>query len=201
MTKADLKKDLKAHYHARRSPELTETAEMRFLMVDGAGDPNSAPAYTDAVGTLYAAAYRIKFLEKAAGRDFVVPPLEGLWWADDMEVFLAGSRDEWQWTMMIALPGSVPEEVVDGALGALRDAADPPPAIGSLRFEPFAEGRSAQILHVGPYADEEPTIEHLHVFIEDEGLRRRGKHHEIYLGDPRRTAPERLRTIIRQPVA
>jgi hypothetical protein len=201
MTKADLKKDLKAHYRATGEPGLADIGELRFLMVDGAGDPNSAPGYADAVGTLYAAAYRIKFLEKAAGRDFVVPPLEGLWWAEDMDAFLDGSRDEWQWTMMIALPGSVPAEVIDGALGALRDGDEPPPAIDLLRAERFAEGRAAQILHVGPYADEEPTIERLHAFIDEEGLQRRGKHHEIYLGDPRRTAPERLRTIIRQPVA
>jgi hypothetical protein len=199
--KTDLKRTLKAHYTAGREPELVDIDEVQFLMVDGEGDPNTAPGYAAALGALYATAYKVKFLEKAAGRDFVVPPLEGLWWAADMDAYLDGDRDAWEWTMMIALPDTVAPSVVEGAVAGILGGEDPPPAAGDLRLERYAEGRSAQILHLGPYAGEEPTIRRLHDFIDSEGLRRRSRHHEIYLNDPRRTVPERLRTIIRQPVA
>jgi hypothetical protein len=199
--KTDLKRTLKAHYTARREPGLVDIGEVQFLMIDGAGDPNTSPEYAAAVGALYATAYKVKFLEKAAGRDFVVPPLEGLWWAADMDAYPEDARDAWEWTMMIALPDTVAPSVVEGAVTGILSDDDPPRVVEALRLERYAEGRSAQILHLGPYAEEEPTIRRLHYFIDVEGLRRRGRHHEIYLSDPRRTAPERLRTIIRQPVA
>jgi hypothetical protein len=189
--KVDLKKDRRDLYSPGKEPALIEVPPMQFLMVDGRGDPNAAPEYREAVGSLYGTAYRLKFSSKEAGADFVVPPLEGLWWAADMDVFLEGARDAWQWTMMIAVPG-----IVDDDLAAeVARASDP------VRLDHYEEGRSAQVMHVGPYAAEAPTIERLHRYIEESGLERRGLHHEIYLSDPRRTAPERMRTVIRQPVA
>ncbi|MCB2224064.1 MAG: GyrI-like domain-containing protein [Actinobacteria bacterium] len=198
--KIDLKRARKHHYSATQEPALVDIGDVAFLMVDGAGDPNTSDDYAEALGVLFKVAYTVKFREKAAGRDFVVAPLEGLWWAPDMDAFIAGDKDAWEWTAMIALPDSVPEAVVEGLVGALAAGEEPPPGIDRIRLERFAEGEAAQILHLGPYADEEPTIRRLHDFIDAEGLARRGRHHEIYLSDPRRTAPERLRTIIRQPV-
>jgi hypothetical protein len=198
--KIDLKRQLKAVYTAKAAPALVDVPEIAFLMVDGRGDPNTSAEYRDALESLYAVAYAAKFGAKEAGNDFVVMPLEGLWWADDMEAFTVDSgREAWRWTAMIALPESVDEALVAEAVAAA-GSKKPLPALGLLRFERFREGRAAQVLHVGPYAAEKPTIERLHDFIASEGLERRGKHHEVYLGDPRRTAPERLRTIIRQPV-
>ena len=198
--KVDLKRVLKQQYTAKAAPALVDVVEMQFLMVDGAGDPNTSAEYAEAVGALYGAAYTIKFREKAAGRDFVVPPLEALWWADDMDAFPGADKDSWQWTAMIALPDSVPSSVVEGAMAGMAAGDEPPPGLGRVRLDRLAEGRSAQVLHLGPYADEAPTIQRLHDFIDAEGLQRRGLHHEIYLSDPRRTAPEKLKTIIRQPV-
>lgn len=198
--KIDLKQVLRTHYRAGADPSLVEIGEVSFLMVDGAGDPGTSPGYAEAVGALYSTAYKVKFAEKAAGRDFVVPPLEGLWWAEDMDAYLEGNRGAWLWTMMIALPDSVEAEVFGEIVSGLREGSDPPAGLDRLRLERYAEGRSAHIMHLGPYAEEAPTIQRLHDYIADQGLRRRGKHHEIYISDPRRTAPERLKTIIRQPV-
>jgi hypothetical protein len=196
--KVDLKKELRALYSADPEPQLVDVPELGFLMVDGRGDPNTAPEYGEALVVLYGVAYRVKFLAKAAGRDFVVAPLEGLWWAEDMEAYLDGDRSAWEWTMMIALPDFVGGDLVAEAVGAMGPGAGP--GLERLRYGRYHEGRAAQLMHFGPYADEAPTIRRLHDFISDRGLERTGRHHEIYLSDPRRTAPEKLRTVIRQPV-
>ena len=196
--KIDLKRDLKAVYSAKRTPALLEIPEISFLMIDGAGDPNNSAEYGEAVGALYSLAYTLKFASKAEGRDFVVMPLQGLWWAEDMDAFARGDKDAWSWTMMIAVP-PLEEGLVAEVRGIAADKK-PSPALSRVRLEAFAEGRVAQVLHIGPYAEEAPTIDALHVFIEEQGLARRGKHHEIYLSDPSRTTPEKLRTIVRQPV-
>ena len=197
--KVDLKKELRPVYSAKQEPHLLDVPEIGFLMVDGLGDPNTSAEYAEALAALYAVAYKAKFASKAAGRDFVVAPLEGLWWADDMDSFADGDRSEWQWTMMIALPAFVDEEQVAGAIEVVA-AGDPPPGLDRLRYEGYEAGRSAQVMHIGPYADEAPTIQRLHDYIEAQGLRRRGRHQEIYLSDPRRTVPDKMKTIIRQPV-
>jgi hypothetical protein len=178
-----------------------EVPEMAFLMVDGSDDPNTSEEYADAVEALYAVSYTVKFSVKKGpdGIDFKVMPLEGLWWSDDMTDFLEGRREAWKWTMMIAQPEVATPARVEDAIAEAGRKKDLP-ALGRFRFDRFHEGLCAQTMHVGPYSAERPTIEALHGFIADEGYERRGKHHEIYLGDPRRTAPERLRTIIRQPV-
>ncbi len=173
---------------------------MQFLMIDGAGDPNTAPEYAAAIQALYSVAYTAKFtLKKTRGIDYPVMPLEGLWWAEDMTLFGVDGKDDWQWTMMIMQPDDVTPEVIEAARHeAARKKENP--SLAQLRLAPFHEGLAAQILYVGPYASEGPTIAALHAFIKEHGYSLTGKHHEIYLGDPRRTAPERLRTIIRQPI-
>jgi hypothetical protein len=133
-------------------------------------------------------------------RNYVVMPLQGLWWAEDMEVFVMDAREDWLWTLMILQPEEVTPELFDDACQEVLKKKGLE-AVGDLRLESFHEGPSAQVMHVGPYADEAPTIAGLHQFIDESGHSPRGKHHEIYLGDPRRTAPERLKTILRQPVA
>ncbi len=199
--KVDFKKTLKHLYVPPAGDfSLVDVPEMRFLRVDGIGDPGSSAMYTDAVAWLYAVAYPIKFISKnEAGKDYTMPPLEGLWWAEDLSVFAGGVRDRWQWTMMLMQPDWITDGMVEsGWKKATRKLGSPPE---SLRFEQFHEGLSVQILHVGSYADEAPTIARLHEeFLPANGLIENGDHHEIYLGDPRKTAPAKLKTVIRQPV-
>jgi hypothetical protein len=202
MIKLDAKKDLKHLYApAGTAVEFVDVPPMNFLMIDGQGDPTTAPAYADALATLYAVAFAAKFLVKksAAGLDYTVMPLEGLWWADDMTAFLAARREEWHWTMMIMQPPAVDQAIVEAARTQAARTKQLP-ALAGMRFAGYEEGRAAQILHIGPYSAEGPTIARLHQFIAEQGYRPSGKHHEIYLSDPRRTAPERMRTIVRQPV-
>ncbi len=182
-----------------KRPEIVDVPAMSFLMVDGAGDPNTSQAYRDALEALYVVAYTLKFaLKKAEGINYRVAPLEGLWWSEDLDAFLTGAKDNWLWTMMIAQPSIVTPAWVDKAMEEVQ-RKKAPVALALLRFERFHEGLSAQIMHIGPYATEAPTIQKLHDFIHIEGGTLTGHHHEIYLGDPRRAAPEKLKTVIRQP--
>lgn len=186
---------------ATADPQIVEVPPIDFLMIDGRGDPNGAPEYEAALEALYTLAYGLKFARKRRdpNLDFKVPPLEGLWWAEDMSLFTMTDRDLWQWTMMIAMPETVTEDdLAEAAVEALRKGKTE--AVRRVRLERYHEGLCAQILHVGPYSAEPPTIARLHAFIAAEGYTRTGKHHEIYLGDPRRTAPEKLKTVIRQPI-
>jgi hypothetical protein len=179
---------------ARRDPELLEVPERRFLMVDGRGDPNASEEFQQAVGALYSLSYGLKYRLKAElGVDRAVGPLEGLWWVEDGS-FAFDDRSNWRWTVMIEQPQEATQDRVDAL--ARERGLEPCP-----RLERFAEGPAAQLLHVGPFSEEPASVERLHAFIRDQGLRPTGRHHEIYLSDVRRTAPERLRTILRQPVA
>lgn len=199
--KIDFKKQFKALYQpAAKAFELVVVPPLQFLKVDGQGDPNSAEAYRTAVEWLYSVSYAAKFASKAKlGIDYTVPPLEGLWWAEDMSTFTSRNKDEWRWTMMILVPDFVTREILEGAVAKARAKLGEPPA--SLRMEPYDEGLSVQILHVGSYDDEAPTLARLHdEFIPGNGLAFNGKHHEIYLSDPRRVEPAKLKTILRQPV-
>jgi len=200
MPKLDLKKEFRELYApSAKTCSVVDVPELRFLMVDGAGDPNTAQAYREAVEALYGVSYTLKFLSKAQGTDYVVMPLEGLWWVDDMTEFSMEDKAAWSWTAMIAQPAHLTEADVEAAIDQLRDGKNPT-ALDQVHFDSYAEGLSVQILYFGPYADEAPTIGRLHEFAADSGYALRGKHHEIYLSDPRRTAPERLKTVIRQPV-
>ena len=189
-------------YRATPTPRLVRVPPLTFLGIDGHGDPNTSQTYVDAVSALFSMSYAAKFaIKKASGQNVKVSPLEGLWWADDMETFLTGRKSDWDWTMMIRQPDLVTGDLVE-RLAAEVSAKKSLPAIPDLRLVAIAEGTAAQVLHVGPYADEGPTIERLHTYIRDRGFvfdGRHQKHHEIYLGDPRRAAPAKLRTIIRQP--
>jgi len=197
----DLRRTHPELYRAPDTPVRLTVPPLAYLMVDGAGDPRSAPAYADAVGTLYAIAYGLRFMvKKAGGEPWTVLPLEGLWWAPDMAGFSMERRENWLWTMMIAQPPVVTAAMVHDAVATAVRKGKAPSAEG-LRLEVLDEGDAAQVMHHGPYADEAPTIAALHAFIADAGLVRRGKHHEVYLGDPRRTAPDAMRTILRQPVS
>lgn len=199
--KIDLKKELKQLYRpSAKEVVQVDVPAFRFLMVDGKGDPNASLAYAQAVEALFSVSYTAKFMLKKgpAQIDYAVMPLEGLWWADDLSAFVADDRANWKWTMMIMQPHFVATEVIDAAIAAVR-SRKPLPGLDRLRLEEFAEGRCAQVLHVGPFTEEGPTIERLHAFINARsGLA--GKHHEIYLSDIRRADPAKWKTIIRQPM-
>jgi hypothetical protein len=199
----DFKRELRGLYGPGRDPAIIDVPELGSAMIDGHGNPDVAPAYREAVQALYAVAYTIRFALKRAphGHDFSVMPLEGLWWVTDMSRFTSADKSTWDWTMMIMQPDWVTSEVFDTAQATASRKKPALEAITDVRLERLAEGRAAQLLYRGPYADEGPTIQRLHAFIADEGFEPTGKHHEIYLGDPSRTAPEKLKTIIRQPIA
>jgi len=199
--KVDFKKELKHLYEASvKEPAIADVPRMNFLMVDGVGDPN-AQEYREALETLYAVSYALKFMVKKGklAVDYGVLPLEGLWWVDDMSQFSEENKEAWKWTSLIMQPEYVTEELFYKAVEEVRKQKNPP-ALPRLRFEGFHEGITVQLMHIGPYSAEKPSIERLHRFIEEKGHELRGKHHEIYLTDPRRMSPEKLRTILRQPV-
>jgi hypothetical protein len=202
MTTVDLRRELPQLYRAAAAPALVDVPPLDYLMIDGSGDPNTAPEYAEAVQALYSVAYTVRFALRRVPDpvDAPVMPLEGLWWVPDMSTFSVEDKSRWNWTLMIVQSAHVTADVADSARHAAARKKGLP-AIERVRLERFAEGRAAQILHVGPYSAEGPTVATLHRFIADSGLAPSGRHHEIYLGDPRRAAPERLRTIIRQPVS
>lgn len=202
MDKIDLKRDLPEYFNASPSRfSVVTLPKCNYLMVDGQGDPNASAEYAEAIEILYGVAYTLKFVSKnELGHDFVVAPLEGLWWADDMASFATSEKSKWQWTAMIMLPSTIVEPQVTEALTALR-GKKPDVVTSRLRFDSLTEGLCVQILYVGPYDREGPVLATMHnEFMPQHGYVPSGRHHEIYLGDPRRTAPDRLRTILRQPV-
>ena len=199
MTPRDLVKERPALYKATVEPALVDVPPFPFLQVDGVGSPDDA-AFATAVQALYSVGYTLRFQARADGIvDYKVPPLEGLWWADDITAFIRGEKREWKWTLLLRLPDEIDERSVEKARAKARDKAGD--AVDTVRLDRYDEGRSAQVLHVGPFATEGATIERLHAFIAAAGLSLHGPHHEIYLGDPRRTQPDRLKTILRQPVS
>ena len=200
MAKIDFKKDMQHLYQASaQEPAMVEVPAMKYLMRNGWGDPNTNPEFPAAVEALYTLAYTIKsLLKKEQGLEYVMPPLEGLWWML-MKDFDLASRDDWRWTVMIMQPEEVTQELLDEAVAAAKKKKALP-ELEKIRLETFDEGQAAQILHVGPYADEAAAMDRLHSFIRQKGYHFCGKHHEIYLSDPRRTPPEKLKTILRQGV-
>lgn len=200
--KIDFKKEWK-HLYAPSAKEVAvvDVPAMHFIMGEGRGDPNTTPEFQGLVEALYGLSYTLKFMiKKDQGIDYAVLPLEGLWWAEDMAVFNPESQDKsrWQWKVMIAQPEYVTPDLFAKALDQV-GKKKPSPFLSQIQWERFQEGRCAQILHVGPYSQEHRTIEKIHRFIKDQGYDLAGRHHEIYLSDPRRTAPEKLKTVIRQP--
>jgi hypothetical protein len=189
-------------YRAGFKPQVVHVPRLTFLQIDGHGDPNTSPRYAEVVQALYTVSYTVKFaIERSGGPDHKVSALEGLWWSADLSTFSIAAKADWDWTMMIRQPDDVDPELV-AHVSAETAARKRMPLAAQLRLAEFTEGWAAQVIHLGPYATEEPTITGLHEFIHDLGHTFDGhvhKHHEIYLSDPRRTAPERIKTIIRQP--
>ncbi|OPY31221.1 MAG: hypothetical protein A4E32_01671 [Methanomassiliicoccales archaeon PtaU1.Bin124] len=200
MDKVDLKKEFKHLYGAKARPEIVDVPELNFLMVDGKGAPEGTE-FQQAMQLLYGAAYTIKFdLKKAkVGPEYSVMALEGLWWASKGEVYEIGERQDWVWTVMILQPGHIKLEHLEAAKLKIMKK-DPSLDVSKLRLDTFQEGRCVQMLHVGPYSTEPATVKVMHVFMERNGLKQRGKHHEIYLSDPKRTVLSKLKTILRHPV-
>lgn len=201
MTNYDVKKDHKELYAPRPGVfQVVDVPEMAFLMIDGHGDPNTSSAYRHAVEALFAASYAVRAVARGSlNRVHTVAPLEGLWSAEDLEVFRTRDKSAWDWTMMIAQPEWITPGIVDEALATARSKQLP--ALDRLRFTHFTEGRSVQILHIGSYDDEAPVLARLHdEYLPSNRLAPIGRHHEVYLSDPRKTEPARLKTILRQPV-
>ena len=201
MPKVDLKKENKDFYYpSAEDVSVVELPAMKFLMIDGQGDPNTSEEYQNAMETIFPVSYKTKFIsKKEKSQDYVVMPLEGLWWADNMEKFSIGDKSSWKWTVMIRQPDFVGKLLIDKAISELVKKKDLP-SLSELRFGTFEEGSAVQIMHIGPYGEAEgPAVHKLHKFIENEGYKLRGKHHEIYISDMRRTKPEKLKTVIRQP--
>jgi len=201
MEKRDYRKELK-HLYAPSAKEVSivDVPAMNFLMIDGQGDPSTSTEYQAAIEALYGVAYTLKFAVKKGPRqvDYAVFPLEGLWWADDLSAFTLARREEWKWTAMIAQPEYVTPSLFEEALIEV-ERKKGISLSGVMRFEPFEEGRAVQIMYVGPFSEEGPTIEKIHSAIQALDGSPVGKHHEIYMSDFRRTPPEKLKTVIRQP--
>ena len=202
MAKIDIKKEFKQLYNSpTKEFKIVDVPEMNFLMIDGVGDPNTAQAYKDAAETLYSVAYTLKFMVKREESkiDYGVMPLEGLWWVDDMSQFSKARKDLWKWTTMIMQPRYIDKDMFNEACEQVTKKKNLP-SLTKMRFINYCEGLAAQIMYIGSYSDEGSTIKQLHEYIRENGYELTGKHHEIYLGDPRRSAPEKLKTIIRQPM-
>ena len=203
MEKINFKREFKHLYGpSAKKVDIVEVPKWNYLMIDGEGNPNTSESFKNAIDVLYPLSYALKFMIKKGeiGIDYGVLPLEGLWWVDDMTSFSLGDKDGWKWTLMIMQPDLITEELVKNAIEQVK-AKKNPVSLPLVRFESFEEGKAAQIMHIGPFSEEGPTIEKVHSFIEENESQRRGKHHEIYLSDIRRAAPEKWKTIIRQPMS
>lgn len=203
MVKIDFKKEMKQFYNpGLKTVSIVDVPVMNYIMIDGSGDPNNSPQFQETMNALYGIAYTLKFAMKddppKGYFEFVVPPLEGLWWTDPPP-FDSKAKDKWLWTMMLMQPDFITAKMIQNTVIVLKKKK-PSAALSDVRLDTLDEGRCVQIMHIGPYDREEKTIDKLHSFAQDNGYTLTGKHHEIYLSDPRRMPPERLKTIIRQPV-
>ncbi len=201
MKKIDYKKELKHLYRpSAKEVVMVDVPTMNFLMIDGAGDPNTTPFFQEATEALFAVSYGLKFMIKKGEQqvDYGVMPLEGLWWADDMAQFSVEKKGDWKWTLMMMQPEYVTPDLFAEAVEQVKKKKNPA-ALPLMRFEAYTEGQAAQIMHIGPFSEEGPTIAKIHDFIAANGSELSGKHHEIYLSDIRRAAPEKWKTVIRQP--
>jgi hypothetical protein len=200
MPKLDFKKQYKQFYNASKNVEIVDVPKFLYLMADGKGNPGTTPAFQAITEALYSLSYTMKFAVKKVNpdNDYSVPPLEGFWWMDNMSDFGEDKKDEWKWTLLIAQPDFINKEIYESAQAeVLRkkkiDSSD-------VRFGHFSEGTCIQLLHIGPYNEEAANIQKMHSFMKENGYTFNGKHHEIYLSDPRKTSPDKLKTILRQPV-
>lgn len=201
MEKIDLKKEWKHLYRpSSKKFQIVDVPPLNFIMADGEGMPDDSPSFQHAVEALYNVAYHMKFSSKqGGGPDWVVMPLEGLWWVHGGKDFVSASREEWRWTLMIAQPDEAAEDLFQAAVRETAAEKDLP-ALPSLRWERYHEGLAAQIMHIGPNDQEVGTLKKMHAFLTEQGYEMHGKHHEIYMSDPRRVPPERLKTVLRHPI-
>ncbi|GGA76490.1 hypothetical protein GCM10011490_29090 [Pseudoclavibacter endophyticus] len=200
--KIDFKKALDSYRAPRDKFRIVDVPDMQYLMIDGHGDPNTSPTYAEALASLYPVAYKLKFISKRElERDYVVPPLEGLWWAEDMDAFtVSRDKSQWDWTMMLMVPDWIGRASFLSAVDRA-GAKNSPMRLDDVRLETLSEGRCVQTLHLGSFDDEGPVLDRMHrEFIPQNGLRVDGKHHEVYFSDFRKVTPDKLRTILRQPV-
>ena len=202
---SDLKKELAQLFNPPRDPVLVDVPELGYLMIDGKGAPE--PAEGDeptelqrSFTALFPVAYTIKFRLKRDGLAMSILPLEALWFTDEQTFDMNAPKDDWTWRALMAVSHDVTPEIFQEAVADVRRRKGDSEALSKLRFARWGEGRCAQVMHIGPYSAEGPTIERLHAFIAGQGLRMRGAHHELYFGDPRRTDPAKLKTVLRQPV-
>lgn len=199
--KIDYKKDYPTLYRPKKDPQIIEVPDMQFFMIDGKGDPNTSEAYKLALEALYAVSYALKMKivkKENPGQDYVVPPLEGLWYMDDMNLW-SSNKNDWKWIMMIRIPDFVTDDQVKRSIQITKDGKNPK-SLNQIYQKKYSEGEVVQLMHIGSYDTEGPNIEKMHNYAKDKGYDLHGKHHEIYLGDPRKTAPEKLKTVLRQPV-
>jgi len=206
MHKIDLKKELKHLYSpSAKQVEVVEVPQFKFVMIDGeieqGTSPGASPAFQQALEALYGISYTLKFNSKLRSEnpiDYTVMALEALWWVEQGE-FDINRPENWCWTAMMLQPDHITEEMYSDGLAQLRKKK-PNPALQGLFFETFHEGLSMQIMHIGPYAEEPATLARMQSFAEQNGYILVGKHHEIYLGDPRRADPKKLKTVLRHPI-
>jgi len=205
MDKVDFKKKYRSLYYPTADVvKMVDVPPMQFITVDGHGNPKNSKQFQDGLEALYALAFAVKMLFKKMEPpdgyyDYIVPPLEGLWWVADLEKFTRARKSEWQWKLMIRQPEFVSESLIRELLAEIIAKKDNP-SLRHIKHEIFHEGLSVQILHIGPYREESKTITKINEFNQTQGLVINGKHHEIYLGDPRRSEPDKLKTVIRYPV-
>src|SRR3990167_6335866 len=204
MDEIDFVKRQKDIYLPKTEPVIVYVPKMRFLMIDGKGAPEGSKEFQAAVGALYGLVYSVKFSDKRSMAPkgftkFKVPPLEGLWWMEGRQGFDQSKPKDWRWTIMIRVPDFVTKEAVSTFADELEKKKGPG-VYHNVRLEELTECLSVQILHIGPYDAEKPNIDKMHAFSAEQGYKLRGRHHEIYFGDPRRTAPEKLKTVLRHPV-
>jgi hypothetical protein len=203
----DLRKEWKHLYQPpAKEVVVVDVPEFPFLMLDGqieaGAEPGTSPGFQAAFQALYGVSFTLKFASKRRAEDpidYKVMAMEGLWWTESGE-FDIERQDDWQYTLLMLQPDHITPDMVADAIDQVRQKHDNP-ALDMLRFEPFHEGLAMQIMHIGAYADEPRTVAKMKAFARENGYRLRGKHHEIYLGDPRRAKPERLKTVLRQPIA
>ena len=200
MEKQDFKKVFKSLYNpSSKEPSCIEIPSMQFLMIDGMDARPESKDFQEAITALFSVSYKTKFsIKKSRGTDYAVMPLEGLWWAKDMADFTTGKKENWNWTLMIMQPDFVTQADISNAIADSNEKA-PKSALSKLRLEKFAEGWSGQLLHIGPFSTEHANIMRIHDLIKSQGGTLTGKHHEIYLSDFRKTSPEKLKTVLRQP--
>lgn len=197
--KIDLKKENKDIYTATKKPKIVNVKEQKIISIEGIGDPNTSTEYKNAIEALYPVAFNMKFIaKKELQKDWVIAPLEGLWWMDNMKDFTVENKNQWKWKMFIAQPDFVTKKLFNKTIKKVREKKNPV-ALEKIRFEKIHEKSVAQVLHIGSYKSEAPVIQELHEFIKNNNGKLSQKHHEIYISDPRRTAENKLKTIIRQP--